>query len=408
MTIAQQLVDVSNAKKAIKAAIELKGVTVGTSAFSTYAAKIGDITSGGSSTPTPKPYVRPSDWLALPTLTETDQKFVGLHMVAEDSNFLALTAAGNYTVDWGDGTIQDFAANVVAEHTYDFANVNLGAVTANGWKQAIVTLTPQAGQNLTALNLHKKHSQLGLPTYSSGFVDIAIAGSLLTSLLLGSVSNAAATQAITFRDLEQVKVVKSAITNWGYVFYGCSSLVIVVTLDIAACTNATQMFYNCYSLQTVPLFNLAACTNATSMFYNCYSLQTVPLFNLAACTNATSMFQNCSSLQTVPLFNLAACTSATSMFQNCSSLQTVPLFNLAACTNALQMFSSCPSLVKGVCSGTKTSISYTSNKLSATELNAIYTALATVVGQTITVTGNWGAATDNPTIATSKGWTVIG
>ena len=29
-------------------------------------------------------------------------------------------------------------------------------------------------------------------------------------------------------------------------------------------------------------------------------------------------------------------------------------------------------------------------------------------GETITVTGNWGTATDNPTIATAKGWSVTG
>jgi hypothetical protein len=47
--------------------------------------------------------------------------------------------------------------------------------------------------------------------------------------------------------------------------------------------------------------------------------------------------------------------------------------------------------------------------LSATQLNAIYTNLASgVVSQTITVTGNWGAATDTPSIATAKGWTVTG
>jgi hypothetical protein len=475
MTIAQQLLDVSSAKTAIKTAIELKGVTVGTSALSTYAAKIGAITSGGGSS-----YTRPADWLALPTLTETDQKFVGLHMVAEDSNFLALTAAGAFTVDWGDGTVQNFAANVVAEHTYSFSNANLGAVTTNGWKQAIVTLTPQVGQNLTALNLHKKHSQAGLQKYSSGFVDIGISGSLLTSLLIGSSSDGAGTQTIAFSYLEQVNIVKSAVTNLGYLFYLCRSLANIVALDtnsctnavsmfqdcsrlqtvplfnLAACKNAVSMFLGCSRLQTVPLFNLAACTNATfmfqscvvlqtvplfnlvactnvanmfqgcvglqtvplfnlvactnvaNMFQGCRSLQTVPLFNLAACTNASGMFEGCVVLQTVPLFNLAACTNATFMFYGCVVLQTVPLFNLAACTNAASMFESCYNLVKGTCSGTKVTISYANNKLSATALNAIYNALGTSAAKTITVTGNWGAATDNPAIATSKGWTVTG
>ena len=47
-------------------------------------------------------------------------------------------------------------------------------------------------------------------------------------------------------------------------------------------------------------------------------------------------------------------------------------------------------------------------KLSAAQLNAYYTALPTVASGTLTVTGNWGTATDNPAIATAKGWTVTG
>ena len=46
--------------------------------------------------------------------------------------------------------------------------------------------------------------------------------------------------------------------------------------------------------------------------------------------------------------------------------------------------------------------------MSNTELNAMYTALPTVTGQTVTVTGNYGTASDNPAIATAKGWTVTG
>jgi hypothetical protein len=57
--------------------------------------------------------------------------------------------------------------------------------------------------------------------------------------------------------------------------------------------------------------------------------------------------------------------------------------------------------------GTKATISYASCELSATELDAIYTALGDGTGQTITVTPNWGTGTDNPAIATAKNWTVV-
>jgi len=70
------------------------------------------------------------------------------------------------------------------------------------------------------------------------------------------------------------------------------------------------------------------------------------------------------------------------------------------------MFGSCSSLSKGALSGTKESISYASCKLSGAALDEIYTNLATVTGKTITVSNNWGTASDTPSIATAKGWTV--
>jgi hypothetical protein len=56
--------------------------------------------------------------------------------------------------------------------------------------------------------------------------------------------------------------------------------------------------------------------------------------------------------------------------------------------------------------GTKESITYPAMILSGAALDEIYTNLATVVGKTIIVTGNYGTASDDPTIATAKGWTV--
>ncbi len=308
------------------------------------------------------PYVRPADWPALPVLVEGDQRFVGLHAVYEnDGNFCALSAAGHYTVDWGDGVVENYAADVVAYHTYDFYNTNLSAVTERGYKCAIVSLTMQPGQTLTNLNLHQKHNMPGLQIYSSGFLDIAIAGQWLNSLLIGVQVAGVSTQVIIFADLEQVCLLgNNQITNMSY------------------------MFGQCYSLQSVPLFNTAACTNMSYMFYQCYSLQSVPLFNTAACTNMSYMFYQCYSLQSVPLFNTSTSTNMSFMFFSCTQLANIDA------------------------TGFKVSFSVASCKLSSEALNKIYTSLATVSGQTITVTGNYGVSGDDPSIATAKGWTVAG
>ena len=330
-------------------------------------------------------YVRPSDWLPLPSIGASEQKFVGLHAVWPDSNFLALKAVGAYTVNWGDGLTENFATGATAEHTYDYDDVDLaGTESSRGYKQAIVTVTPQAGQTLTCLYLHVKHSQVGLQKYSSGFLDIAVNAPSMTTLTIGVQTPGINTQTIHMGILESV------------------------TLGANSVTNFNRIFYKCASLQAIPALNTAAGTTFDCMFSFCASLQTIPAFDIAAGTNFTSMFNGCTSLQTIPALNTAACTNFSYMFYNCTSLQTIPAFDIAAGTNFDSMFNGCTSLSNCDVTGTGYNISYNNCKLSAARLNEIYTNLATVTGKTITVTGNYGTTGDNPALAQDKGWTVTG
>jgi surface protein len=544
-------------------------------------------------------WVRNPSWLALPSITDTDQKLVGLYAVfPSGGNFIALTASAAYTVDWGDGTAPvNVAAGVQAQHEYDWADVDLDgtdapvtftastdtvgrtahgfsdgqivsfasiatttgitadtpyfvvnaaadtfqlAATSGGsaialtndgtgtllpYKQAIVTVTPQAGENLTALNLNVRFSTLPARAYATGWLDLAISGPNFSAsgLVVGGVTvdhayleranllniGGCTSMASMFNGCFSIQSVPlfntAAVTNMSSMFSNCFSIQSVPLFNTAAVTNMSSMFSNCFSIQSVPLFNTAAVTNMSSMFSNCFSIQSVPLFNTAAVTNMSTMFDGCralqsvplfntaavtnmsvlvkdcqslqsvplfntaavttmadmfngcfaiqevplfdtgavtnmdrmfrlcQSLQSVPLFNTAAVTTMRDMFTTCSSLQSVPLFNTAAVTNMLGMFFNCFSLnsVPAINTSAVTSsanlgsilfgcrsisrieaknfnftFSVANCKLSGAALDEIYTNLPTVVGQTITVTGNYGTATHDPTIATGKGWTV--
>ena len=367
----------------------------------------------------PDTWVRPVNWLALPSIVAEDQKFLGLHAVYTEYNFLALTAEGNYTVDWGDGTTANYSSGVVAYKTYDFATVALDgtnapvtltdtgdvvtrtahgytdgmlvrfynivsttgltdaytyfvinatantfqvsltsggsavALTTDGtatllpYKQAIVTVTPQAGQNLTTLNLHQKYSQLGVVTglnaYTSGFLDIAVAGSLMTSLLIGVATAGASAQTIHFNDLQQANILSTGITSAGYLFYYCTSLK-SVSVPTATVTNFSGMFYFCHSLQTIPPLDTAIGTDFSNMFGYCYDIQTVPPLDTANGTNFSGMFNTCRMLLTIPPLNTANGTNFANMFQNCSSIERIPLLDTANGTSFYAMFSSCTSL----------------------------------------------------------------
>ena len=441
---------------------------------------------------TPTPWVRNPQWLTLPTVLSTDQKMVGLHAIFPLSNFIALVAAGDYTVDWGDGVTENFAANVVAYHEYDYANTAFnGTLTDAGYKQAIVTVTPQAGQNLTYLNLNQKHNQTDLQAYSSGFLDIAVSSVELTDLRVAVSTPSNTTGVVSFNLLEQFSLINSDCKQLNNFFTGARSLQSIpnfvtsldapvtasvtfidagdlvtlsnhgfrngdsviftaittttgITIDtlyyiintttdtfqvsttyggsaVALTTDGTgtvvygttmqSMFLGCSSLTTVPLFNTASVTTMSGMFNSCSSLTTVPLFNTASVTTMASMFGSCPSLTTVPLFNTANVTSMSSMFNSCVLLTTVPALVTTAVTssgNFTSMFNACSSLTRIEAKDFNFTFSVASCKLSAVALDEIYTNLPTTTGQTITVSGNYGTAGDDPTIATAKGWTVTG
>lgn len=285
----------------------------------------------------PDAWVRPADWLAMPTIGT--QEFIGLLSITDDeSNHIALLCAGAYTVDWGDGVTENVATGIKAQHTYTYSAISSGTLSTRGYKQVLVRVTPQAGQNLTTINLQQQNSILA-KFHTVSWLDIAINGANITSLSLGGVSSVRLTMC------ERVNIGSiGAITNFTSMFSSLSSLQSVPLFNTASGTNFTSMFESCISLQSVPLFNTAAGTNFTSMFNNCFSLQSVPLFNTSIATNFTTMFRSCFSLRTVPLFNTPLVTNFTAMFNDCYTLQSVPLFNTASGITFTSMFTYCRSL----------------------------------------------------------------
>jgi len=301
--------------------------------------------------PTPDPWIRPSDWLALPTVLDTDDTFVALHAVIEDGdNFVAFTFttdlfSGNYDVDWGDGTFTNHASGTIAEHTYNFNTYDPGNTTLStrGYKQAIIQVTPGIGNFLATANFQVRRitNPVQNQPYSTGFLDCIL-----------SMPNAGSGGSITFGGFtvrhsycEQFEIKNSGgCTNFSSLFRDCPSLASVLLFDTSSVTNMSNMFNGCTSLQTVPLFDTSNVTSMASMFQGCHLLQSVPLFDTTIVTSMQSMFFNCFSLQSVPLFNTADVIVMQGMFSSCTSLQTVPLFNTSSVTNMVSMFNACSSL----------------------------------------------------------------
>jgi surface protein len=284
-------------------------------------------------------WVRPSDWLELPVLSDLDQKFVGLHAIYRDSNFCAIIAQGNYTVDWGDGIVENFNSGIRAQHEYDFTtyDVTNTTLTSKGYKQAIVQVYPQEGQTLSQLLLNVKHLKTNLQLYSTGFLDISISSNALTSLTIGGTT-------VRMAVLENVLINKNNVTSMASLFSNCLNLKSIKLLNTTSVLNASAMFFACRTLESVPLFDTINVTNMGDMFNGCSALESVPLFNTINVTSMSNMFNGCSALASVPLFDTTNVTSMASMFTSCFALTSVPLFNTSKVTSMVSMFNGCYAL----------------------------------------------------------------
>ena len=315
-------------------------------------------------------WTRPSDWLALNAPTDNTEQFTGLLAITnDDSNYVTLAAnsTGNYTVDWGDGTVTTHASGTNAEKKYEYSAISESTLSSRGYKQVVVKLT---GTNITQVHTNRPHSALAsatnilytwleyhvnLPNCTLlGFNKTGIANggyqTWVEKITLNKLGNITSFNLIfnLFYALQEVVInaTTTGVTNTSYMFNGCQYLKSVPLFNTSNVTNANNMFDGCYLLTTIPSFDFGSVTSATNMFNNCYSLTSVPSLNFGNVTTLYGMFTNCQNLTTIAGLTTTKCTDFSFMFSGCISLETVPLFDTSKGTSIVNMFSSCQSLTE--------------------------------------------------------------
>jgi hypothetical protein len=407
----------------------------------------------------PNAWTRPADWLPMSVVAGTQKVqcllAIGADTSVEANRVMSFAVSGNYTVDWGDGTApQNFAANAVAQHLYNPANLS-GSLTSEGFYQALMTVTPQGAANLTIINFSNVY--YATKTWRSPVLEIVVGHSGLTGLTLGGVTpllrrvefkqpftpTTPANLFLNCYNLREVvgEIIFSSITATA-VFSGCTlvSKFPKLTFTQTANINVAQFFLSCPTLVEPPLFNAPAgsIVTWTSTYSGCTSMRRLPAgFTVQGATTISGLFTNCSSMTTFPQLDTAVCTSMTNAFNGCATLRTVSFTSTAAAQNVSSMFLNCFSL-ESVVNLDFSAVNSAANiasfvagcyrlcqlkflagkgpawtwtligQIDVAGINDIYTQLPVVSGQTITVTNVAGTLTDDPTIATAKGWTVTG
>ena len=205
----------------------------------------------------------------------------------------------------------------------------------------------------------------------------------------------------------------SNVTNMSNMFGNCHSLIEIPNLDTSNVTNMGSMFSGCYSLREVPSFDTSNVTNMNNMFNNCCSLRKVPNLNTSNVTNMGSMFSGCYSLKKADFNIIQKNTATASIFNTCRSLKKILSIDLGNNINLSGMFSNCISLIDiQSISNIKVNISFSScSYLNHSTLLRILNALVDLTDkttQTLTLgSTNLAKLTDEEkVIATNKNWTL--
>jgi len=384
---------------------------------------------------------RPSDWLALPTVTSAEQKFVGLHAVFPDGDnvcaLLLTTSAGQYEVDWGDGTVTLYNSNVKAEHQYDYSTISASTDCSRGYRQVLVTVTPVSG-NILTINFQQRYTGRN-QIYSTGWLDV-----------IGSFPNASSGQSITFGGASSVRqamveqvtwVTIGSTTNVSSMFAGCIAMRSIPLFNTASVTTFDSMHNECFAIQTLPTYNLSAALSIAGFFQNCISIIEYPPLDTSNATNFNSMFRDTGSAP-IPLYNMSNALQCISMFQN-SRASSIPLLDTSKCTQMNTMFSGAANMTGIPALSTNAitpsagvdfaanfaqatsslarcqmvfarTVGFANAQMGTTALVEIFNNLvdrSATTSATITITSNWGAAlltAGERAIASSKNWTITG
>lgn len=136
----------------------------------------------------------------------------------------------------------------------------------------------------------------------------------------------------------------SRCTRLDGLFYNCTSLSSVGSIDLSSATYAGNIFNGCQSLHSIPLLDTSNVQDFIGFFANCTGISTFPALNTHNAIRTKDMFGHCLSLVTPPMLNTSNVEDMSGMFAGCSNLRSIPQYDTSNVTDMDDMFKYCPSL----------------------------------------------------------------
>jgi hypothetical protein len=406
--------------------IYLDGVLSGTGSVTTW-----NLTSNTG-------WIRPADWIAIPSLTSADERFYGVVAVFENAynqvNININNLAAN--INWGDGT------SVVSNGAMQTKVYNYSTLSATiyqwpdgrNYKMALVDIT-RVGGAITSVDFWSQSAINSLG--GNNFIDINLSLPNATTLQL-ALEQTAGTKAMQLlqrlrvwqrpaahsasnicRGMRGLRVLEYPYGRIGIANNMCyDSTQLDNTGDITY-TTATLVQQVFYLTNVKKHGNLVANSATTATGYISYSnlLTQFGTITMNTCTSMDSFFYDCALLTSVGLITTPLCTNLSSFAFRCWMLSGLIFSDCAAVTTTTSMVSGCYSLYYLVMPGLTRGVSFTGTAMGNYGMNLFANSIGTASGvQNITITGTpFGAlilAGDATALAirlvmTGKGYTII-
>jgi len=299
-----------------------------------------------------KDYIRPRDWLPIPSLDTTKDEIYILNGVINNGiNIVFFEISGTGTITWGDGTTATFtnANQQVFSHTYNYANINANTwTTHNKAKQVIIHISGSRNA-ITYFSTATQYTFTNTdgnavpysPLNDGGFNNVFEIKADVDSCEVYCSSDV-----YYYNGNLEIFDWQGTITNTSMhaMFYQCQMLQSIPQLNTSSVTDMSNMFSFCYNLKNLPQLDTSNVTNMLEMFCFCFSLTTIPQLETGSVTNMQNMFDSCRNLQCIPQLNTSSVTTMYGMFSECSSLRSIPQFNTSNVTNVSYILNMCYSL----------------------------------------------------------------
>lgn len=314
-------------------------------------------------------WVRPADWLPMPNVSDTEQKVVGLFAVYNlPVNPIAVQFEGDYTVDWGDGAIEIFGSGEKAQHSYNWDAIPASTTTTQGYRQVLVTVTPQNGQDLTLADLSVRHDLVQESYPGSPWLDLLMgipaAGTGKSIILSGPESNSclAIVQRVQIinaggasdfnylmgdsNSVQEFILGPNVVSDYDYMFGFYNGVLKTIKFqnllsleNIAGIIDAAY-----YPPVIVYLSNVTGVTDASFLLQNNQKVKKVVIDGAPDLVNLDNAFQGCDKLEEASISGAPNLDTLIFTFSNCDVLKKATLEDCSSVTDFTQAFSNCYNL----------------------------------------------------------------